>query len=543
MSFTKVSVAGIGTTGTITLTNVSVAGVITATDATFSGNVSVGGTLTYEDVTNVDSVGLVTARSGILVTGGGGINLSGGAGVVTATTYRVGTAATLDASGLSVSAGVVTATTYRVGTATTLDASGLSVSAGVVTTTTLRIGGGSAAAPSITPTGDTDTGIFFPSADTIAFGEGGSEAARIDSSGRFGIGTTSPSYTCDVNGGLRIDGSNLELGLNSRYDLNINTGTDTASATNIIIRVDDVEAARIDSSRRLLVGTSSAIYTNDTIQIAGSTYNPLGIYQYSASAGVGAQINLARSKSGTVGTNTIVASGDRMGNIDFRGADGASDYVVGARIAAEVDGTPGANDMPGRLVFLTTADGASSPTERMRITSAGNVRLNQTLHFDGGGSGCGDINFNNGSQTNFYSIRTNTTDFYISDTDFSNYARLVGQTFTAWTFASDARIKENIVDCEYGIETIKRIKARRFNFVNSDQSVIGFIAQELKDVIPEAVIGNEVPFAETDTPAERAAKTMGVSKDSIFPVLVTSLQQAIERIEALEAKVAALKAQ
>ena len=37
--------------------------------ATFSGNVSVGGTLTYEDVTNVDSVGIITARSGIVVTG------------------------------------------------------------------------------------------------------------------------------------------------------------------------------------------------------------------------------------------------------------------------------------------------------------------------------------------------------------------------------------------------------------------------------------------------------------------------------------------
>ena len=57
--------------GHTNLDNVSVAGVSTFTgDATFSGNVSIGGTLTYEDVTNVDSVGLLTARSGIRVTGG-----------------------------------------------------------------------------------------------------------------------------------------------------------------------------------------------------------------------------------------------------------------------------------------------------------------------------------------------------------------------------------------------------------------------------------------------------------------------------------------
>ena len=76
--------------------NVTV-GVVTATSVSVSGNVSIAGTLTYEDVTNVDSVGLVTARSGVNVTGGSVV---------------VGSAVTLSSGGVNV-VGVVTATSYR----------------------------------------------------------------------------------------------------------------------------------------------------------------------------------------------------------------------------------------------------------------------------------------------------------------------------------------------------------------------------------------------------------------------------------------------
>jgi len=70
-------------------------------------------------------------------------------------------------------------------------------------------------------------------------------------------------------------------------------------------------------------------------------------------------------------SNTIVQSGDQLGGIFFAGDDGANINSSGASIVAAVDGTPGTNDMPGRLVFSTTADGASAPTERLRIGSAG----------------------------------------------------------------------------------------------------------------------------------------------------------------------------
>ena len=94
---------------------------ISAPTATFTGNVSIGGTLTTEDVTNIDSVGLITARSGIQVTGGSVV---------------VGSAVTLSSGGVSV-AGVITSTSAIVGSAVTLSSGGVSV-AGIVTANSFR---------------------------------------------------------------------------------------------------------------------------------------------------------------------------------------------------------------------------------------------------------------------------------------------------------------------------------------------------------------------------------------------------------------------
>jgi hypothetical protein len=99
---------------------------------------------------------------------------------------------------------------------------------------------------------------------------------------------------------------------------------------------------------------------------------------------VGSVLTLSKSRNTTYNAYTIVQSGDLLGQIAFRGDDG-TDYVSsGAEIRAEVDGTPGANDMPGRLVFGTTADGASTPTERMRINNNGSVTINAAVSVSAG---------------------------------------------------------------------------------------------------------------------------------------------------------------
>jgi hypothetical protein len=89
--------------------------------------------------------------------------------------------------------------------------------------------------------------------------------------------------------------------------------------------------------------------------------------QYSANTS-GNVIDFLKSRSATIGTQTIVQNGDVLGGFYASGSDGVA-FIPAAQLIAQVDGTPGTNDMPGRLVFSTTADGASTVTEAMRISS------------------------------------------------------------------------------------------------------------------------------------------------------------------------------
>jgi len=139
------------------------------------------------------------------------------------------------------------------------------------------------------------------------------------------------------------------------------------------------ERARIDGSGRLLVGTSTARtnFFNTTqsanIQLEGTSGTALmSLVSNADASGGNPALILGKTRGTSVGATTIVQSGDTIGRITFQGSDG-TEFVQAADITAEVDGTPGANDMPGRLVFSTTADGASSPTERMRIRADGAI--------------------------------------------------------------------------------------------------------------------------------------------------------------------------
>ena len=110
---------------------------------------------------------------------------------------------------------------------------------------------------------------------------------------------------------------------------------------------------------------------NAKLQILGGTA-PLAFFRDADSS---TAINLEFAKRRATGG--VLQSGDIIGRLYFSGNDGTA-AIPAAFIDAAVDGTPGTNDMPGRLVFSTTADGASLPTERMRIDSTGAVGIGTT---------------------------------------------------------------------------------------------------------------------------------------------------------------------
>ena len=235
-------------------------------------------------------------------------------------------------------------------------------------------GPGSQGTPSISFAADLDTGLYNYTANAIAVSTGGTGRLFIDSSGRVGIGTTSPSQKLDISTGY--------LNFTDNYGIRWGGVTSTAlyanSTDNFIgFQTSGGERVRIDSSGRLLVGTSSSRNVGHTQEAVVQTFSSVpsqAAFTFGYNNASGTILALAKSRSSVIGTRAIVNSSDVLGDVRFAGDDGVDLESIGASIRAEVDGTPGADDMPGRLVFSTTADGASSSTERMRITQAGSVR-------------------------------------------------------------------------------------------------------------------------------------------------------------------------
>jgi hypothetical protein len=252
--------------------------------------------------------------------------------------------------------------------------------------------------------------IGTQNATSLQFGSNGAIRATLDSSGRLGIGTTSPGTSLDVNGKLRLSStednqlewvsgaqtwrSNVVSGgkwylydvTNTKFPLDVSANTTCKldiNTSHVAFTTSSSERARIDSSGRLLVGTSSADTTHfasvgkvfiEAITDAGSS---LIQTCWNASDTSQAFHILAKSGGASVGTRGIVAADESLGQIAFEGDDGTN-FIRAASIRALVDGTPGTNDMPGRLMFSTTADGASSPTERMRLDSSGRLGIGTT---------------------------------------------------------------------------------------------------------------------------------------------------------------------
>ena len=241
---------------------------------------------------------------------------------------------------------------------------------GTFIATDVSLSAGTAGAPSLYFTGDTNTGIYSPGADQVGIATGGTVRLTTTTTG--------------ITSALAVDIPLGAVGTPSiAFTGDLNTGIYSPGADQIAITTGGTGRLFIDSSGRLLAGTSTArtnffgTTLSSLTQIEGTggstARGSLSVLNNDVSNNP-PYVLLGRSGAATLGSNAAVVSGSRLGTLTFHGADGTS-FIEAATVAGEVDGTPGSNDMPGRLVFSTTADGAASPTERLRITSAGLVGI------------------------------------------------------------------------------------------------------------------------------------------------------------------------
>jgi hypothetical protein len=431
-----------------------------------------------------------------------------------------------------------------------------------------------------------DSGLQF----IVTNGGSGTEnqAMTINTQGRVGIGTTSPGgsqsallhvvhsgacpftidgtsagggyLTIENNGLARYfigSGAQLGGGTVSELALRSQTGGGITFLTN-----GANERARIDSSGRLLVGTSS--------DFTGGTGGP-GTAQFVADNSAG-QINLGRN-------GDTFSAGTSIGNIRFWNDAGNVGEV--ARITCEGDAAGGSGDKPGRLVFFTTADGASSPTERMRITSGGYFKaaydgnyLNAggAWHeFTGDAANSYDLRVTNDKVTplsqyifelRFASSTPNNSNARFIDARDSTQGRFyvlsnggIGNFQSNDSNLCDEREKKNIEALDSTWSCLKNWELKKFHYNDDDDTNdkrYGVIAQQVAPHCPEVItewIKQRAEEAVLDddgnvvNPAKEEIVRMGVKEQQMMWMAIKALQEAQTRIEALEAEVAALKAQ
>ena len=357
-------------------------------------------------------------------------------------------------------------------------------------------GAGTVSLPSITTTGDTNTGIFFPAADTIAFTEGGAESMRIDSSGNVFIGGAAfANYKLGVYGDIRVVNAGYTMGgTYTPQSGDMGIGRESNGG---MIFVNSSERMRIDSSGNVGIGV-----TSPTAQLA-----TLG------------NVNIGNNSS----TNPF--SYLRFGCSQY----GASD-IRPVDYGGHTSG----------LAFYTdgTADTTINPTERMRIDSSGNLLVGTTtainkvtikagnqnqLSLDNAGEQYTGINFyNNGNAKSYvYHDQTNIR-FYVVNA--SNGVYLAANA-TAWTAVSDERAKENLIPITDALNKVSSLRAVTGNYIaDKDKKSKSFlIAQDVLKVLPEAVDATD-------------PDKLGIAYTDLIPLLVASIKELKAEIDQLKGK-------
>ena len=393
--------------------------------SSLGGDLDIEGVLTYEDVASVDSIGIITARSGIEVTGHTETD-------------------TLNVSGISTAGSLV-------------------VDGNVSSTTQFS----------------------------------GFDGLRIHNNNGAAFGVTADMY---FTAGTASNNRGAAIGV----EYNSSTqGNDLYFATNgSAITSNDTlsERLRITSAGRMGLGCTPD--TTADFHIRNS--------------------NAANLKLGGSGTDATGFS------IDYTNSGTTTTTIKQHYRATSVNAT---THIDTGTFTLATGD---SNEERLRITSDGSLLVGTTSDsltiqgFQVAGGQIKVVRGTNGDFAKFYATGTGTQIGSI---------RNIGGTTTDYIETSDYRLKENVVDITDGITRLKQLRPRRFNFiVDPDNTIDGFIAHEAQPVVPQAVCGTKDEVDENNDPV-----LQGIDKSKLVPLLTAALQEAITKIESLEARITALE--
>jgi hypothetical protein len=353
----------------------------------------------------------------------------------------------------------------------------------------------------------------------------------IKNDGKVGIGTESPALKLHAEDSTQqivrwtrtgVGAGSLDVDASGNAVLNAHT-----TSTGIAFHIQASEKARLDSSGRLLVGTGSTI-GNVRAVFSGWGAQPT-------------QQGIVRVQRGSLPT-----SGQTIADIEF--ADDSNNLGGNVTAVADANWTSGTSH-PSRLVFSTTAAGASSPTERMRISSNGDVNVPGTFYAkynavftwntSAGIKAVGDGNTNTGGVGIETTTASTATRYHVS---ISNPNGVVGSistngSATAYNTSSDYRLKENVVPLTGAADRVNQLQVHRFNFIaDPGKTVDGFIAHEAQAVVPEAVTGTHNEVDDDGNPVYQ-----GIDQSKLVPLLTAALQEALAEIESLKARVTALE--